>query len=322
MISCILKQTYTNWELLIIDDCSSDNTQDIIRSFEKEDNRIIFFIRNRLPKGAQTCRNIGLDNAGGEFIVLFDADDLISATCLQNRVELLQKNPHLDYISFPAKSFIDDTQLPNFNDRGRKYGVGSVKNDLLTDLLNANYSSIVWTNIYRTSSIKNLKWDEKVTVYQDFDFALSVVLSGLKHSFSNLHELDYFYRVGQHNTISSNFISDEKCTSTIYLFSKTLDSLKLRSDYKKRKQEFKQFIVLHFERLIVDGSISKTNDYISFCKKYYPLLTISRLFIIKNISLFFTNVILRKLFLYFLSGTLFFRIRSILMFGSTLKHWR
>ena len=148
---------YANWELLIIDDCSTDNTQDIIRSFEKVDNRIKFFIRNRMPKGAQTCRNIGLHKASGEFSVLFDADDLISVTCIEERVKLIEKNPQLDYISFPAKSFTDESKLPNFNDKGKKYGVGSVKNDLLTDLLNANYR-ITSYNVCYTKLLRNFSY--------------------------------------------------------------------------------------------------------------------------------------------------------------------
>ena len=316
MIDCVLQQTYSDWELIIVDDCSTDNTQDIVREYAKKDIRIKFLIRDREPKGAQTCRNIGMNNVTSEFIVIFDADDLVSNTCIEKRVEFMINNSTVDYASFPAQSFTDDAHLPAFFDEGKKYGVGDENTDLLSCLLKADYSVIVVTNIYRTSSLANLRWDEKVKVYQDFDLAVSVALSGLNHRFSALQEIDYFYRRNDcRNTISSNFVSQEKCDSTVYLFSKTLDKLKLRSDYNKRKKELGQFIVLHYERLIVDGVRKKANEYLSFCKKYYCLLYV-KLLVISILTSPVKKTIFRKLILHLCLSVFFFRKQSI----GILKH--
>lgn len=316
LIDSILNQTYNNWELIIVDDCSSDNTIDIIKKYANSDLRISFFIRDRSPKGAQTCRNIAMSNARGKYIVIFDADDLISKNCIENRVALMENNPIFDYISFPASTFIDEKKLPIFQNNCKYFGVGNENTDLLTSLLTVNYSSIVWTNIYKLSSLNNIRWDERIKVYQDFDFALSVVLSNLKHKFSGCKQIDYFYRVGNNNTISSSFVDEEKCESTIYLFSKTLELLKQREDYNKRKNEFKQFILLHFERLITDGNLNKINKYCEFCAVYYSEFFIARLNVVKCLSLIFNNVTFRKLIMYLLIGVIYCRKQSILMFGS------
>jgi len=319
MIDCVLRQTYTDWELIVVDDCSTDNTQNIVNEYVKTDKRIKLLIRDREPKGAQTCRNIGMNNAVGKFIVIFDADDLISNTCIEKRVTFMKNNQGVDYASFPARSFTDEKHLPAFSDKGKKYGVGDDNTDLLSCLLKADYSVIVWTNIYKKISLTNLQWDEKVKVYQDFDFAVSVVLSDLKHKFSELQEVDYFYRrIGAGNTTSSNFVSQEKCDSTIYLFSKTLDKLKLRSDYTKRRKEFGKFIVLHYERLIIDGKRKKLDEYLSFCKKYYNVLY-GKLFFISKLTLSIKNLVFRKLLLHLLMSFLFFRKQSAMVFKSAIK---
>ena len=58
-INSIICQTYTNWELLLVDDGSTDGSLEVSRAFCKEDERIHLFERDRPPKGAPTCRNIG-----------------------------------------------------------------------------------------------------------------------------------------------------------------------------------------------------------------------------------------------------------------------
>ena len=74
-ISSVLSQTYKNWELLILDDCSSDRTGEIAELFEKADPRIHLF-RNSQNLGAARTRNRGLDLARGEWIALLDCDDV------------------------------------------------------------------------------------------------------------------------------------------------------------------------------------------------------------------------------------------------------
>jgi glycosyltransferase involved in cell wall biosynthesis len=76
-IGYVQQQTYTNWELLVVDDRSNDSTQAVVASFAEKDERIKLIIRNREPKGAQACRNIGVMTASGQYILVLDSDDII-----------------------------------------------------------------------------------------------------------------------------------------------------------------------------------------------------------------------------------------------------
>lgn len=83
-IVSVINQTYSNWELIIIDDISSDNSASIIKIFSDKDNRIKLST-NVENKGANFSRNIGIQNSQGKYIVFLDADDLLSENCLENR---------------------------------------------------------------------------------------------------------------------------------------------------------------------------------------------------------------------------------------------
>lgn len=305
MVNCMRNQTLTCWELIIVDDQSTDNTPFIIKELEKIDSRIKLFIRDRGPKGSVVCRNIGFNNSQGEFIMHLDADDLISDTCLENRLDFMLKNPEIDYASFPAKTFYDSNSKEEFIEGARTWGVPNDK-DLLTSFLSADYPFSVWCNIYKKSAIRDIYWDEKVKIYTDFSFIIPCILNGLKHKFSNASYFDYYYRVNySDDNMCNSFVKIEKNESTIYLFKKTLDLLESETNYLKLKKDFLHFVILHFERLIMDGSKIKIDNYLSFFEKYYSSFKVFSLLGITKITLCFSNLKIRKAFLYLLLGIRF-----------------
>lgn len=304
MIDCIIRQTYSNWELIIVDDVSTDGTYEKVINYTNNENRIKLIQRDRLPKGAQTCRNIGFENCLGEYVMFFDADDLISEICVEQRVKFMDENPKNDFGVFPAHTFSNDNNCLLY-DENSNYGKDYVF-DVLPYFLKAQYKFTVWTNIYRCQSLLNIKWDEKIAVLQDFDFIIQTLLAGKVFDFCKTSKFDYFYRTSlNENSISSNFVSLIKNKSTIYLFGKTLDSLKSREDFLSLKTDFLHFVVLHFERLIMDGSKVKINDYLVFCKKHYSSSKLLSFHMISNISLRFSNLKMRKAILYLLLGIRF-----------------
>ncbi|MGP7816698.1 teichuronic acid biosynthesis protein TuaG [Niallia sp. 01092] len=73
-VQSVLKQTYKNWELIIVDDCSTDGTQSLLRKVEKEDERIHVFYEKE-NGGAAVARNKALEHAKGRFVAFLDSDD-------------------------------------------------------------------------------------------------------------------------------------------------------------------------------------------------------------------------------------------------------
>ena len=74
-IDSILNQTYTNWELVIVDDGSTDSTVDILEEYQNKDDRINYYVQNN--NGAGSARNLGMSYVSGEYLVFVDSDDWI-----------------------------------------------------------------------------------------------------------------------------------------------------------------------------------------------------------------------------------------------------
>lgn len=92
-VESVLSQTWQDWELLIIDDCSSDNSMNIIRDYSRRDARVRYF-KTEEPSGSPTLpRNIGIENARGRYIAFLDSDDLWLPTKLEEQVKTLVANP-------------------------------------------------------------------------------------------------------------------------------------------------------------------------------------------------------------------------------------
>ncbi len=91
-LSSILAQTYQNFEIIIVDDDSSDDTNQICHRFQDFDDRI-YYIRNAKNYGPAKSRNNGIEKAKGEFITFLDSDDLYYTDKIQLQVEVLGKNP-------------------------------------------------------------------------------------------------------------------------------------------------------------------------------------------------------------------------------------
>lgn len=93
-IDSVLKQTYGNWEMLIIDDCSTDESADIIKKYCKEDARIKYFKTENSTGSPSIPRNIGIDNAKGQYIAFLDADDLWLPEKLEKQMCFIQKEDY------------------------------------------------------------------------------------------------------------------------------------------------------------------------------------------------------------------------------------
>jgi glycosyltransferase involved in cell wall biosynthesis len=124
-IKSILNQSYTNWEHILVDDGSNDNSQYIINEYAIKDDRIQLFKRINMPKGASNCRNIGLEKAQGEYIIYLDADDILDPNCLYNRVKYISQHPYCELSIFKMEYFNhtpgDTKRVLNTYDRNKDY---------------------------------------------------------------------------------------------------------------------------------------------------------------------------------------------------------
>ena len=103
-IGSILNQTYSNFELLILDDASTDNSLKIIRTHAKEDKRIKILV-NKTNQGEAKCRNRLLKTSKTEFIAWMDADDISLEDRLQKQMDFLKQNHNIDAVGVQYSAF-------------------------------------------------------------------------------------------------------------------------------------------------------------------------------------------------------------------------
>ena len=103
-IRCVQEQTYTDWEMIIVDDCSTDDTDDVVAPF-LEDPRIRYF-KNKKNSGAAVSRNKALRKAKGKWIAFLDSDDLWHPQKLEKQIRFMKKHGY--HFSYTNYSEIDD----------------------------------------------------------------------------------------------------------------------------------------------------------------------------------------------------------------------
>ena len=106
-IQSVIDQTYENWELIIVDDCSTDNTDEVVAKFT--DKRIRYF-KNEKNSGAALSRNRALREANGEWIAFLDSDDLWNPDKLEHQINFMNKHGYT--LSYTEYEKIDEESKP------------------------------------------------------------------------------------------------------------------------------------------------------------------------------------------------------------------
>ena len=93
-IESVLKQTYTNWELIIVNDCSTDATEQIIKKYQKQDYRIkLYSLLNN--QGVANARNTAIQNTRGRYLAFLDSDDMWLPEKLEKQLAFMQANNYV-----------------------------------------------------------------------------------------------------------------------------------------------------------------------------------------------------------------------------------
>lgn len=160
-IDSILSQTYTNFELLVINDGSTDRTNSIIDEFASSDNRIKTIHKSN--GGASEARNYGLDIAKGKFITFCDADDFVYENWLE---EMIKNSIDADIV---VTGFVKDNKKV-ITKHGFKYK-GSLRN-ILNDYPDLTMIGALWNKLFSRDIIEknNLRLNEKLSFREDEEF--------------------------------------------------------------------------------------------------------------------------------------------------------
>lgn len=169
-IQSVLEQSINCWELILVDDGSDEDISGFLR--EIKDDRIKYLKRDRLPKGAPACRNIGWQNAKSDLILFLDSDDLLAPWCIKERIEFVKNKQGYSLYIFEGLEF--DNDEPEYH---RLRTLHKTENPIL-EFLNFQScwqtSCVVWN---KNALTKIGGWDEKVLSWQDGEIHIRYLLN-------------------------------------------------------------------------------------------------------------------------------------------------
>ena len=200
-IESILEQTYEDFELIIVDDCSTDGSWQIIQEYVKKDSRVRAY-KNEKNQGIPKTRNRAVSLANGEYLAQMDSDDISFKDRFEKQMALFLEN---DVVG-------SDIVLIDQNDRKvgtREYCFNSIGRVILKESPLANP-----TTIFKRELIdKYGNYDENCSFGEDYDLWLRFYSKGAK--FSGVSEVLYYYR--QHSGQSKYTRTKETLRKTIYV---------------------------------------------------------------------------------------------------------
>jgi glycosyltransferase involved in cell wall biosynthesis len=203
-------QSHTNWECLIIDNASTDNSKDVIHSFAALDNRIKYLYQP--IKGPSAARNIGIKEAKGEYIQFLDADDLLQVNKFKNGISIFNNNPDAAIVYSDMRYFAHGNknelfyamQLNKIQDRPWMSYVEGGKNDIMPSILTGNIMVISSPLIKKNVLDEIGYFDETLSFHEDWEYWLRFVFANKCFLFDNDADSKTLIRVHKTSHSSTN----------------------------------------------------------------------------------------------------------------------
>ena len=208
-IDTIKNQSFSNWELIIVDDGSIDNSKEICTKLMNDDKRIKYIFQENL--GVSHTRNVALENAQGKYIVFVDSDDLIHEDYLKILINSIEKNnSDVSVCNFIERKISNTGKIEDIT---REFYLKEVMEmsemkDYIMDFGNSGLLNPLWNKIYKREIIENnnITFDEKVETGEDFIFNLQYFRKAKKISF--IKEKLYYYIRRNNNSITYKYIEN------------------------------------------------------------------------------------------------------------------
>ncbi|MEY9867466.1 glycosyltransferase involved in cell wall biosynthesis [Peribacillus sp. B2I2] len=196
-LESILSQSYRNIEVVIVNDGSTDKSENVIKEYRQKDERILYL--SQINSGPSEARNKGIVNSTGEYLVFIDSDDTVDKY----------------YIEFLLNSMINskvDLVCCGYKDYS-KYGIidhtdfnveGNIPLNNLLDMICAGTGGVLWSKIFKKEIISknNLRFNKNIYMSEDLIFTLEYVTHS--RSFKSIKKYLYHYNRLNENSISAN----------------------------------------------------------------------------------------------------------------------
>ena len=233
-IESLLRQTYTNIEIIIVDDGSKDTTADICRKLAARDGKIIFSRQEN--KGVSAARNKGLELAKGEYVCFVDADDYVDPSFIESHVKMIKSDPQID---ISVCGFVDeknDGTVIHQSEIDKRY-VYSVSNFKQTDFVPYVCWQIMFKRVKLDCGSKKIRFETNISIKEDMLFLYELMMN------SNKVIVDptvLYHSVHRDNSLSHDVLSRNR----INQYLTCLDSFEKILDVTRPNEELHKMVAL------------------------------------------------------------------------------
>lgn len=191
-LQCILNQSYKNFEVIIVNDGSTDNSKEICDKYAEQDSRInVYNIENG---GVSNARNTGLKYATGDYIQFIDGDDCINQGIFEEYISILQEESY-DIIFSSYNKVNHENQILKLVDLNYKGSVNKkdILNSFVEDQVNTGYYGWISNKLIKKEIISNnnITFNKNIKLAEDLDFYLDVYRYSNKYYFSKIVSFNY-----------------------------------------------------------------------------------------------------------------------------------
>lgn len=270
-LKSVINQTYTDLQIIVINDGSEDNTLSVIRKYEEQDIR--FFVIDQENRGVSSARNAGLNIVEGEYVLFIDSDDWIESNMIERMVVASQYDCDADVVlcGFDyAENEIDTTiNGPVIYEVWNQYvqRVEFLNNKRLTGML--------WNKLFKFDSIKDLAFNENISYGEDGEFVWKFFNNSKKMVVTN--EVLYHHVIEQ--TSVTNSCYSEKKYSSVYVWEGIVNDVNKRfPELKKKSNERLTSVAVYglYEMALSNYSNKSHKSHLrKIVKKYFKEFIIS-----------------------------------------------
>lgn len=274
-LDSLINQTYTNFEIIIVDDCGSDSSIDIARSYAQHDPRIKI-IKNPKNLGTYHARRIGAENASGDYVLFLDPDDELNNETLSE----LQKIINTDEVDIIFYGVMPSNKRKWYEKAPYMFPV-NLTDDLLVSYFSNGTRSYLWGTagkIYKTSFIKKIYGELSVSRNFRFIYAEDVFLLVhamlMRPTYACVYYQGYVYHDNE-TSITQTVISkgDAKIMQYDFMVESLLQEIKKRT-LSKKEIKIVKFLKrkLLADRFLLIRNSGSTTEYYKCVAKSFRLL--------------------------------------------------
>lgn len=266
-LESVLKQTFQNFEIVLIDDGSKDNTGKILDDYSKKDKRIK--VIHKINEGVSQARNVGIENAVGEYVYFLDGDDLIENNLLEKANEVF-KNNKVEIFSFGFNMIYENGEIK------RKYSSEKYNSQIIKskEFLSLFFNKIIGQNmcsfIVKREVIQDkIFFTKGLERGEDLEFQIKMLLG---NNFVYYDKTPFFKYVSRDGSVVQS-----KVKLNIFNFLEVLENFRKEIEDKKLKKDLEYFFVTYYFYILKEMALKGYTEEvyqqaIQMLKKYEYIL--------------------------------------------------